>query len=131
MQRAARYFDGWFPISPSPERFRAQWQEVRDMARAAGRDPEAFDGAMYMTLCVDDDGARGEARVEKFLDAYYPGHGALMKRNQAWFAGPAAAVADWLASYAAAGLTHCVLRFTGDHERQLEAIAGIRAKLGW
>ncbi len=131
MQRAARYFDGWFPISPTPERFRQQWQEVRDMARAAGRDPAAFDGAMYMTVCVDDDSARGEARIGTFLDAYYPGHGALMKRNQAWFAGPAAAVGDWLGRYAEAGLTHGVLRFTGDHERQLEAIAGIRAQLGW
>jgi hypothetical protein len=27
--------------------------------------------------------------------------------------------------YADAGLTHFVIRFTGDHERQLEAVAGI------
>ena len=55
----------------------------------------------------------------------------MMKKYQAWFAGPASAVADWLAGYADAGLTHFVIRFTGDHERQLEAITGIRAKLGW
>jgi hypothetical protein len=24
-----------------------------------------------------------------------------------------------------------VIRFTGDHERQLEAVAGIRVQLGW
>jgi hypothetical protein len=54
-----------------------------------------------------------------------------MKKNQAWFAGPAASVADGLAGYADAGLTHFVIRFTGDHERQLEAIAGIRVQLGW
>jgi hypothetical protein len=39
-----------------------------------------------------------------------------MKRNQAWFAGPASAVADWLARYADARLTHLVMRFAGDHE---------------
>jgi hypothetical protein len=51
----------------------------------------------------------------------------MMKRNQAWFAGPASAVADWLARYADAG----VMRFAGEHERQLESIAGIRGELGW
>jgi probable F420-dependent oxidoreductase len=131
MQRAARFFDGWFPISPSPEIFAAKWQEVRDMARSAGRDPDTFGGAMYMTVCVDDDAARAEARIGQFLEAYYPGRGELMKKNQAWFAGSASAVGDWLARYADAGLTHFVIRFTGDHERQLEAIAGIRAQLGW
>jgi hypothetical protein len=48
-----------------------------------------------------------------------------------WFAGPVAAVADRLASYADAGLTHLVIRVTGDHERQLAALADIRAQVGW
>ena len=43
----------------------------------------------------------------------------MMKKSQAWFAGPAPAVAEKLAGYADAGLTHFVIRFTGDHERQL------------
>ena len=60
-----------------------------------------------------------------------PGRGEIMKKTQAWFAGPASAVADRLARYADAGLTHFVIRFTGDHERQLEATAGIRLELGW
>lgn len=131
MQRAARYFDGWFPIYPSPERFAAQWQEIRTLRREAGRENEAFDGAMYMTVCVDDDTARGEARIDEFLEAYYPGRGALMKNHQTWFAGSADAVAEWLARYAAGGLTHFVIRFAGEHERQLDAVAGIRAALGW
>ena len=131
MQRAARYFEGWFPISPSPDIFRRKWLEVRAMTREAGRDPDALDGAMYMTVCVDDDAARAQARIGEFLEAYYPGRGEMMKKHQAWFAGPASAVADWLAGYADAGVTHFVIRFTGDHERQLEAIAAIRAKLRW
>jgi hypothetical protein len=55
----------------------------------------------------------------------------MMKKNQAWVAGPASAVADRLAGYAEAGLTHFVIRFTGNHERQLESIASVRAELGW
>ncbi len=131
MQRAARYFEGWFPISPTPEKFSEKWREVREMAQEAGRDPNVLDGAMYMTVCVDDDAARAEMRIGEFLEAYYPGCGEMMKKHQAWFAGSGSAVADWLAGYAEAGLTHFVIRFTGDHERQLEAVADIRAKLGW
>jgi probable F420-dependent oxidoreductase len=131
MQRAARDFDGWFPISPSPEAFTRQWQEVKGMARDAGRDADALDSAMYLTVCVDDDAARGEARLRAFMDAYYHGRGEAVMRNQAWVAGPAAAVAERLAGYAEAGLTHAVIRFSGEHERQLEAMARIRATLKW
>lgn len=130
-QRAARYFDGWFPISPSPELFGEQWREVQRLRREAGRDKDAFDGAMYMTIVVDDDAARAEARLAEFLESYYPGRGELMKKNQAWFAGSANGAADWLARYAEAGLDHFVIRFAGDHERQLAAVARIRASLGW
>lgn len=130
MQRAARHFEGWLPIAPSAETFGRQWREVLAMRREAGRGTDGFDGAMYMTVCVDDDAARGEARIGAFLAAYYPGRSDVMKR-QAWCAGPSSAVADWLSAYAEAGLTHGVIRFTGEHERQLEAIAGVRVKLGW
>ena len=131
MQRAARHFDGWFPISPSPELFGRQWLEILAMRREAGRNADAFDSAMYLTVCIDDDTARAEARIGEFLAAYYPGRGEMMKKIQAWFAGPANGLANRLASYADAGLTHFVIRFTGDHEHQLEAIAGVRAQLGW
>lgn len=131
MQRAARYFDGWFPISASPELFGRQWREVLAMRREAGRALAAFDGAMYVTVCIDDDVARAEACIGQFLESYYPGRGEMMKKYQRWFAGPGAAVADGLVGYADAGLTHFVIRFVGDHERQLEALAGIRVQVGW
>ena len=37
----------------------------------------------------------------------------------------------WLKGYADAGATDLIVRFTGDHDRQLEAVAGLRAQLGW
>jgi hypothetical protein len=36
---------------------------------------------------------------------------------------------DWLSAYVAAGARHLVLRFAGDHERQLEALAAMRSEL--
>ena len=131
MQRAAQHFDGWFPIAPSPETFGKQWQEVRAMARTAGRDPDTLDSAMYLTVCIDDGRAQAEAKVAAFMEAYYPKRGEVMMKNQAWVAGPADTIAERLAAYADAGMTHLVLRFTGEHERQLDAMARIRAGLGW
>jgi hypothetical protein len=40
-------------------------------------------------------------------------------------------VASWLDGYAKAGATDLVLRFAGAHERHLEALAKVRAALGW
>ena len=39
--------------------------------------------------------------------------------------------AEWLRGYAEAGASHLVLRFAGHHERHLETLPAIRAKLGW
>ncbi len=38
---------------------------------------------------------------------------------------------EWLKGYADAGVSDLIVRFTGDHERQLEAVSGLRGQLGW
>jgi hypothetical protein len=47
------------------------------------------------------------------------------------YAGSAAGAAAWLKAYADGGASHLVLRFAGDHERQLETVAQMRRELGW
>jgi alkanesulfonate monooxygenase SsuD/methylene tetrahydromethanopterin reductase-like flavin-dependent oxidoreductase (luciferase family) len=131
LQRAGRFFDGWFPIAPSAETYRRQWTEVKQVASAAGRDPQALTGAMYLTLTLDEDVQRADARLNGFLEQYYGVPAPATRRRQAVYAGPAAGVADWLAGYAEAGASHLVLRFAGDHDQHLKALAGVRASLGW
>jgi alkanesulfonate monooxygenase SsuD/methylene tetrahydromethanopterin reductase-like flavin-dependent oxidoreductase (luciferase family) len=131
LERAGKWFDGWFPIKPDAATFGAQWQEVRRVARAAGRDPDALTGAMYLTLALDEDAARAEARLNAFLERYYGVPAAALRRRQASYAGPAEGVAAWLDGYARAGAGHLVLRFAGEHERHLEAVAAVRRTLGW
>jgi alkanesulfonate monooxygenase SsuD/methylene tetrahydromethanopterin reductase-like flavin-dependent oxidoreductase (luciferase family) len=104
---------------------------VQGAARAAGRDPAALTPAMYLTLAIDDDKARAEARIDAYLERYYGVRPDVTRKRQMCFAGPAAAAAAWLKAYADAGVRHLVLRFAGDHERQLEAVARIRRELGW
>ena len=130
-QRTGRLFDGWFPNSPSVAAFPAQWAEVQAAARAAGRDPAALTGAMYLTLAIDDDAARADARLDAYLEQYYGVPAGETRKRQMSYAGPAAGAAAWFKAYVDAGASHLVLRFAGDHERHLETVARLRRDLGW
>ncbi|HEY8289218.1 MAG TPA: LLM class flavin-dependent oxidoreductase [Acetobacteraceae bacterium] len=131
LERAGRWFDGWFPISPSAAEYAGQWAEVLRIGREAGRHPAGLTGAMYLTLALDDDAARANARLDAFLERYYGQPPAVMRARQAVYAGPSGGLGEWLAGYAAAGASHLVLRFAGDHERHLRALPPVRAALGW
>ncbi|MGA9866866.1 MAG: LLM class flavin-dependent oxidoreductase [Acetobacteraceae bacterium] len=129
-KQVGRWFDGWMPNSPSPTEWAEQWAEVQATAREAGRDPTRLSGSMYLTLSLGDDANRAEARLGAFLEHYYGSSAVQLRTWQATYAGSAAGAAERLAGYARAGVGHFVLRFVGDHERHLEAVAGIRAQLG-
>ena len=107
-----------------------QWREIHDIAREAGRDPAALTGAIYLTLTIDEDTARADRRMDGFMENYYGQPPSVMRGRQANYAGPAAGAAAWLKSYIDEGASHLVLRFAGDHERNLETFAGLRGELG-
>jgi alkanesulfonate monooxygenase SsuD/methylene tetrahydromethanopterin reductase-like flavin-dependent oxidoreductase (luciferase family) len=130
-ERAGKLFDGWFPNAPTAAEYPAQWAEVQAAARAAGRDPASLTGAMYLTLAIDDDAAKAEARINAYLEQYYGMRPDVMRKRQMCYAGPAAGAGQWLKGYADAGASHLVLRFAGEHDRQLETIARLRRDLGW
>jgi alkanesulfonate monooxygenase SsuD/methylene tetrahydromethanopterin reductase-like flavin-dependent oxidoreductase (luciferase family) len=131
LERAAKHFDGWFANEPDLARWSRQWAEVQHILREAGRDPAGFPAANYLTLALDEDRGRAEQRIDAFLENYYGQPAADMRRRQAVFGGPAAGAAAWMRGYADAGVTHFVVRFTGEHERHLDAVAALRAQLGW
>ncbi len=129
LDRVGRLYDGWFPNSPDPERWRAQWTEILAIARAVGRDPARLTGAVYLTLAIDENAAQADERMNAFIESYYGRPAAEMRARQATYAGPAAGAAAWLSSWARAGAGHLVLRFAGDHRRHLDAIAKLRAQI--
>jgi probable F420-dependent oxidoreductase len=129
--RTGRLYDGWFPSQPKPEEYAAQLEDVRSAARAAGRDPAAITAAMYVTLAIDDDPARADARMDDYLVRYYGMPAAETRNRERCFAGTEAGAAAWIKSYADAGATHIMLRFAGDNERHLDIAARIRRDLGW
>jgi alkanesulfonate monooxygenase SsuD/methylene tetrahydromethanopterin reductase-like flavin-dependent oxidoreductase (luciferase family) len=126
LDRAGKYFDGWFPIAPSAPDFAAGLAHVRNVARENDRDPASVSGAMYLTVSLDDDAAKAEDRLNSFLERYYGQPAPVLRRRQACYAGPAAGLAAWLDSYADSGASHLILRFAGDHERHLKAVAKLR-----
>jgi alkanesulfonate monooxygenase SsuD/methylene tetrahydromethanopterin reductase-like flavin-dependent oxidoreductase (luciferase family) len=128
-ERVGKLYDGWFPNAPDPRRWQAQWAEIHQIAREAGRDPAQLTGAVYLTLTIDDDRARAEARMDAFMQNYYGQPAAVMRARQATYAGPAEGAAEWLSSWVGAGVGHIVLRFAGDAEHHLEAIANLRSKV--
>lgn len=123
LDRAGKYFDGWFPIAPSAPDFAAGLRHVRDVARDHGRDPASVSGAMYLTISLDDDAAKADDRLNAFLERYYDQPAAATRRRQACYAGPSSGLADWLRTYANAGAIHLVLRFAGDHSWHLGQVA--------
>jgi alkanesulfonate monooxygenase SsuD/methylene tetrahydromethanopterin reductase-like flavin-dependent oxidoreductase (luciferase family) len=131
LQRAGRHFDGWFSIEPDLERWRRQWQEVQGAVRESGRDPDGFVAAVYLTLAIDEDAGRAGQRLDAFLETYYGQPAAILRRRQACYAGAAPGAAEYLQLHAAAGAGHLILRFTGEHPRNLEAVAALRGELGW
>jgi len=132
LERAGKFFDGWFPVAPEADAFAIGFSQVRAIAQAAGRDPAAVAGAMYVTIALDDDAAKANERLLRFLGAYYaPQPPDVIRKRQACYAGPVAGVSAYLAAYAQAGVTHFCVRFAGEHETHMTALARARATLGW
>ncbi len=132
IRRAGTQFDGWLPIWPDEAAaWAAQLGQVREHAEASGRNADEIKASLYATVFLDDDSARATSRIDAFLESYYgiPGH--LMRRAQACRGGNADTIGTWLNSFFEAGADEIVVRFAGDHERHLEAFAGLREQFGW
>ena len=126
LERAGRHFDGWLPNRPDAEEWARGWIRVREAAGAAGRDPNALTGAMYLTVAIDPDKTRAQARLDAYLERYYGRPADVSRQPQASYAGPREGLSEWIAAYAAAGASHVVLRFAGDQVKHLEVVASLR-----
>jgi alkanesulfonate monooxygenase SsuD/methylene tetrahydromethanopterin reductase-like flavin-dependent oxidoreductase (luciferase family) len=131
LERAGRFFDGWFPVAPAADAFGTGLAQVRSIAKAAGRDPLSVTGAMYMTIAIDENAGAADARLNSFLERYYLQPAAAIRSHQACYAGPLAGVAEYLDGYAKAGAGHLCIRFAGEHETHMAALERVRVSLGW
>jgi alkanesulfonate monooxygenase SsuD/methylene tetrahydromethanopterin reductase-like flavin-dependent oxidoreductase (luciferase family) len=111
--REAARFDAWFPTGPSVEFFAEHFPRVQSAARAAGRSPEDVLGAAYLTVALDPDAAKAEARMNQFLETYYAAPAKVIKARQAGYAGPIEGCVEWIQRWIDSGARHIALRFAG------------------
>ena len=111
--REAARFDAWFPTGPSVEFFAEQFPRVQAAARAAGRSPADVLGAAYLTIALDSDPAKADARMNQFLETYYAAPAKVIKARQAGYAGPIEGCVEWIQRWIDAGARHIALRFAG------------------
>ncbi len=111
--REAARFDAWFPTGPSVESFAEHFPRVQSAAKAAGRTPADVMVADYLTLALDPDPAKAEARMDRFLETYSAAPAKVIKARQAGYAGPMEGAVAWIQRWIDAGARHLVLRFAG------------------
>lgn len=129
MKRVARNFEGWFPTGPAADVYGERLREVRRMAVEEGRKAEDITAAAYLTLAIDENEAKANERIDTYLSNYYGARPDVLKKRQACFGGSAEGAIEWLQGYVNEGARHIVLRFAGDHDRNLEALAKLRDKI--
>ena len=66
-QRAGRYGDGWLASFVPPAGYGPVWQQVREAAVAAGRDPAEITPAMYTIAAIGRRDGEAEARLDPFM----------------------------------------------------------------
>ena len=125
--RAARRYDGWFPIGPDADTIARQHALLLSTATEAGRPRPST--SVYLTLSVDRDADRANAAIDAYLEAYYGLPARILRSVQACHGGPIEHLRDVLRSYVEAGADHLVLRLVGNHRESLEQLAGLRT--GW
>jgi len=128
IQRAARHFDGWFPIGPEVATFAQRQQLFTQSAAQAGRDAP-LTTALYLTLAINDDQQVANAAIDDYLHNYYGVPAQLMRNIQACFGGPLDEVLAFVRAYVAAGAQHLVIRLVGDHALQRKQLSAHRDEL--
>ncbi len=128
IRRAARHYQGWFPLGPDLTTFSTRRDLYQQAAEEAGRGPLAT--AVYLTVAVDNDAERANQAIDTYLQSYYNVPAEVMRSVQACFGGPLEATLEFIRSFHRAGAGHIVLRLVGDHAQLLQQIAAHKHELG-
>ena len=78
---------------------------------------------------IDEDRERANKQIDTYLESYYGAPAKGLRQTMASVGGPLEDIVTWLRGYVRNGAEHLVLRFVGDHARQLEQIAAVRGEL--
>lgn len=129
IRRTAQFGDGWLGLWCSARRFAAAVAEID--AESEGRDPPrpaAWDHGLQVWVGLDDDPTRARARLAAAMENVYKIPFERFERYSP--IGNAAAIAEALAPYVAAGCRHFnVMPIARSPEAAIEGVAEIRERL--
>ena len=118
IQRAARWADGIISISDTPDEYRQLVRDLRASASDHGRDANAMEATMYLTVNLNQDAGKATTEAEKWLLEYY---GANIWGNRWGPFGDSSSVKDRIAEYGSAGAETVIVRFASfEPEKQLD-----------
>lgn len=116
-------FDGWMPLSTSPDIYATGLKVVREAAERAGRDPADISAGLYLTIAIADRAEAAAKKLDDYIQGYYGVPAEVMARQQGCFAGTLESAREWLAGYRAAGARHIIIRAAQPGLDDFEALA--------
>ena len=121
IRRCAEHYDGWMPIGPDVEGFRAGLVQLQKAADEFGRPlPTA---SIYLTVCVGENEQRADAQINEYMAEYYGMPPEVMRSIQACCGGSLSKVVAFIREFAEAGAEHIILRLVGNHETTLQQLS--------
>ena len=127
IKRAARHFDGWFPIGPIAEVFQSQHELL--LTATADLERPRPTTAIYLTVCIGDESEHPNDQIDQYLAEYYGAPPQVLRRIQACCGGTLEEVLAFIRGFAVAGADHVVLRIVGDHAKTLKVISEQKGEL--
>ena len=103
-------FEGWLPLTPTPEEYATALSAVREAAATAGRSSGDVTAAVYVTVAIADDKESAAKQFDEYIRAYYGVPGEAMARIQASHAGTMDSTVEWIGRYVEAGAQHVIVR---------------------
>jgi alkanesulfonate monooxygenase SsuD/methylene tetrahydromethanopterin reductase-like flavin-dependent oxidoreductase (luciferase family) len=112
-QRIVRYGDGWMTCCRArhPEELREQLAVIHEAARAEGRDPASIEVAYQVTMNIADSEAEAQRGIGEYITQYYPELSKAVDLGEWGPVGTPRAIAEWIETFAAAGVTCFICRF--------------------
>jgi alkanesulfonate monooxygenase SsuD/methylene tetrahydromethanopterin reductase-like flavin-dependent oxidoreductase (luciferase family) len=112
-RRIVRYGDGWMTCCRArhPGELTEQLDRIREAARAEGRDPGRLDIAYQVTMNIADSEGEAQRGINDYITQYYPELSKSVDLGEWGPVGTPDTVAQWLQTFARAGVTHFICRF--------------------
>lgn len=125
LRATGEWFEGWLPLSPSPELYTAGLRAVREAAEKAGRDPSTVAAGLILTIAIADAAAQARKHLDEYYRGYYGVPAEVMAPGQAMHAGTLESAREWMAGYVAQGAEHVIIRLAlpGPALADIDAIA--------